>query len=166
MKRAFFLAATVLTALPPGITSAVAVQSNPTITGHQGAAPIITMKLHRTKPPATPPPSQGVAGASGLLTPDRNASANWSSAGMLSVGGIPNRTTVCATVNPLGSAKDDTTNIQNAIAACPLGEVVMLGAGTFTIAEGNYVLLNNGITLRGAGPGATILKRTDGATLN
>jgi len=141
MKLAFFLAATVLTALPPGIASAVTA-------------------------PATPPPSQGAAGASGLLTSDRNASANWSSAGMLSVGGIPNRTTVCATVNPLGSAQDDTTNIQNAIAACPLGEVVMLGAGTFTIAEGNYVLLNNGITLRGAGPGATILQRTDGAQLN
>ena len=83
---------------------------------------------------------------------------------MLSVGGIPNRTTVCATVNPLGSAKDDTTNIQNAIAACPLGQVVQLGAGTFTIAEGNYVLLNKGITLRGAWPGVTILQRTNGAT--
>ena len=85
---------------------------------------------------------------------------------MLSVSGIPNRTTVCATVNPLGSAKDDTTNIQNAIVACPLGEVVMLGAGTFTIAEGNYLLLNKGITLRGAGPGQTILQRTNGAMLN
>ncbi len=110
--------------------------------------------------------TQGVAGAGGLLTPDRNASANWSSAGMASVGGIPNRTTVCATVNPLGSGKDDTTNIQNAIAACPPGDVVMLGAGTFTIAEGNYVQLNTGITLRGAGPGKTILQRTDGAQLN
>ena len=124
MKRAFFLAATVLTALPPRIASAVTVESNRAITGHQRAAPTIAIKLDRTKPPVIPPPSQGVAGASGLLTPDRNASANWSSAGMLSVGGIPNRTTVCATVNPLGSAKDDTTNIQNAIAACPLGEVV------------------------------------------
>ncbi len=85
---------------------------------------------------------------------------------MLSVGGIPNRSTVCATVNPLGSAKDDTTNIQNAIAACPLGQVVQLGAGAFTIVEGNYVLLNKGITLRGAGPGSTILQRTNGATLN
>ena len=50
-----------------------------------------------------------------------------------------------------------TSNIQNAIAACPLGQVVQLGAGTFTIAEGHYVLLNKGITLRGAGPGSTIL---------
>ena len=123
MKRAFFLAATVLAALPH-------------------------------------------ASASGLLPPDRDASANWKSAGLQSVGGIPNRKTVCATVNPLGSARDDTTNIQNAIAACPLGQVVQLGAGTFTIAEGNYVLLNTGITLRGAGPGATVLQRTDGAKLN
>jgi polygalacturonase len=72
-------------------------------------------------------------------------------AGMLSVGGVPTRTTVCATVNPLASAQDETTHIQNAIAACPIGQVVMLGPGTFTIAEGNYVLLNKGITLRGAG---------------
>ena len=32
------------------------------------------------------------SGASRLLSPDRHASANWSSAGMLSVGRIPNRT--------------------------------------------------------------------------
>ena len=86
-------------------------------------------------------------------------------AGMLSVGGIPNRTTVCATVGPLGSGQDDTTNIQNAVNACPLGQVVSLAAGTFTIAEGKYVLVNKGITLRGAGPGVTILHRTDGARL-
>jgi hypothetical protein len=167
MKSAFFLAVTVLTAPPHGNASAVTVESNRAIPGHQGAAPIVTIKQDRTKPPPLiPPPSQGVAGAGGLLTPDRNASANWSSAGMLSVGGIPTRTTVCATVNPLGSAQDDTTNIQNAIAACPLSEVVMLGAGAFTIAEGNYILLNKGITLRGAGPGATILQRTNGARLD
>ena len=57
MKRAFLLAATVLTVLPPGIASAVTVESNRAITGHQGAAPIITIKLDRTKPPVTPPPS-------------------------------------------------------------------------------------------------------------
>src|SRR5271168_1076590 len=112
MTRAFFLAATVLTALPFGIASAVTVESNRAITGHEGATPIITIKLDRTKPPVAPSPSQGVAGASGLLPPDRNASANWSSAGMLSVGGIPTRTTICTTVKQLGSAKDETTNIQ------------------------------------------------------
>jgi len=36
--------------------------------------------------------AQGAVGASGLLRPDRNASENWSSAEMLSVGGAPNRT--------------------------------------------------------------------------
>jgi hypothetical protein len=137
MKLALFLVATVLTMLPLGIEAAVAT-----------------------------PPSQGATTASGLLPSDRDASANWSSAGMLSVGGIPTRTTVCATVKPLGSATDDTKNIQNAIAACPLGQVVQLGAGAFTIAEGNYVLVNKGITLRGAGPGGTILQRANGAKLN
>lgn len=89
---------------------------------------------------------------------------------MQSVGGIPNRTTVCATVSPLGGGKDDTANIQSAIEACPLGEVVSLSAGTFTIAEGNHVLIDRGVTLRGAGAGtsagSTILTRTGGATLN
>jgi hypothetical protein len=142
MNRAFFLAATLLTVLLPIIALAVTAQSDlaTTVTSSHG-------------------------GGSGLLPADRNASANWSSAGMLSVGGIPNRTTACATVSPLGSGKSDTTNIQNAVNACPLGQVVQLAAGTFTIAEGSYVALNKGITLRGAGPGITILQRTDGAKL-
>jgi hypothetical protein len=101
-----------------------------------------------------------------LLQAVRNASTNWQAAGLLSVGGIPLRTAVCATVRPLDSGQDDTTNIQNAIRSCPNGQVVSLAAGTFTIAEGNYVLLNKGITLRGAGPGVTTLTRTGGATLN
>ena len=77
---------------------------------------------------------------SGILSPDRDASANWRMAGMVSVGGIPNRTTICATVGPLGSGQDDTANIQNAVNKCLLGQVVSLSAGTFTIAEGHYVL--------------------------
>jgi hypothetical protein len=140
MNRAFFLAATLLTVLLPIIALAVTVQSDLAIT--------VTS-------------SHG--GGSSLLPADRNASLNWSSAGMLSVGGIPNRTTACATVSPLGSGRSDTTNIQNAVNACPLGQVVQLAAGTFTIAEGSYVALNKGITLRGAGPGVTTLQRTNGA---
>ena len=107
--------------------------------------------------------SQSVAGS--LLPTDRNASANWRMAGLLSLGGIPHRTTVCATVNPLGNHQDDTKNIQNAINKCPIDQVVSLVAGTFTIAEGSYVAINKGITLRGAGPGVTTLQRTNGATL-
>lgn len=100
-----------------------------------------------------------------ILPTASNATANWSAAGMLSVGGIPTRNTACATVSPLGSGQDDTADIQSAVNACAAGDVVMLAAGTFTIGEGNYVLINKGITLRGAGPGVTILQRTNGAQL-
>jgi hypothetical protein len=158
MKRACFSAAAALTALALGIAAAVALPSKVAITSPQRPAQMIAMQQDGDRTAG--------GGASDLLPPDRNASANWSSAGMLSVGGIPNRTTVCASVNPQGSAKDDTTSIQNAIVGCPPGEVVQLGAGVFTIAEGNYILLNKGVTLRGAGPGATILQRTNGAKLN
>src|SRR5215467_4197146 len=101
----------------------------------------------------------------GVLPKDGDASANWRMAGMLSMGGIPNRTAVCATLTPLGSGKDDTSAIQNAIDSCPDGEVVSLSAGTFTIAEGNLVLIHKAITLRGAGPGVTVLTRKGGAKL-
>src|SRR5437764_810323 len=67
----------------------------------------------------------------GILPPDRDAGANWRMAGMLSVGGIPQRSTVCATVSPRGGGSDDTTNIQNAIKACPIDQVVQLTAGAF-----------------------------------
>jgi len=105
------------------------------------------------------------AAAAALLPPASDASPNWRMAGMLSAGGIPNRTTKCATLHPLGSGQDDTSAIQQAIASCPTNEVVSLAAGAFTIAEGHFVLIDKGVTLRGAGPGKTILTRTGGATL-
>jgi hypothetical protein len=40
---------------------------------------------------------------------------------------------------------------------------VLLSAGTFTINTGNFLLIDKGITLRGAGPGQTTLQKTDGA---
>jgi hypothetical protein len=77
---------------------------------------------------------------------------NWANAGLQSVGGIPNRTTVCATVNPLGGGQDDFTDIQNAINKCPAGEVVQLGAGAFTVHTADLpIQLSTGISLRGAG---------------
>jgi hypothetical protein len=102
-------------------------------------------------------------GGEGVLPADSNASANWRMAGMLSVGGIPNRTTICASLSPSGG--DDSTNINNAITACPSGQVVLLNPGIFSVAEGNFVLINNSITLRGSGPGTTILTRNGGATM-
>jgi hypothetical protein len=163
MRRTLFLAAMLLTALAPAVASAATAQSNLAIT--------VT---------STPGPSSDPT--VGLLPSDRDAYANWQMAGLQSVGGIPNRTTVCATVKPIGGGSNDTTNIQNAINSCPAGEVVLLGLGTFTISEGSFVLVNKGITLRGSGPCAgtalsyppypatpqsycTLIQRTGGASI-
>jgi len=100
----------------------------------------------------------------GTIRPaERYASANWRMSGMLSEGGILHRTAVCAEVDSGQPGEDDSDAIQAAIDRCSPGEVVRLGAGTFTIKEGKYILLNRSITLRGAGPGSTILKREHGA---
>jgi hypothetical protein len=163
MRCAFFLAATLLTALPPVIALPATAQSNHAITGTS---------------PTTP---GGGDPTLGLLPADRDASANWKMAGLQSVGGIPNRTTVCATVNPTNSSPADVNNIQNAINSCPAGEVVQLGAGAFLIQDGELVQINDAVTVRGAGPCAgasagsapypatvtacTLIHRTNGASL-
>lgn len=82
--------------------------------------------------------------------------------GMAGVAGIPARSTVCITVGPSGGAADDTAQIQAAIDRCPVGQVVQLAAGTFII-NSDHLLINRGITLRGAGPNQTILAKTNGA---
>jgi hypothetical protein len=84
-------------------------------------------------------------------------------------GGVPNRTTVCATVNAStygNGSTDATAGIQAAVDSCPAGQVVMLSAGTFLINSGNFVVLNKGITLRGAGATQTVLLKTNGAKPN
>src|SRR4051812_22372313 len=53
--------------------------------------------------------------------------------GMMAVGGIPARSTVCATLSPNNPASDDTIRIQAAINVCPVGQVVQLTVGTFLI---------------------------------
>ena len=95
--------------------------------------------------------AQAQSGSSSTFLPPQNdVFANWKKAGMQSVGGIPARTTVCATISPLGGGKDDSTQINNAIAACPAGDVLMLAAGTFTVMEGKTININKAITLRGS----------------
>src|SRR5205814_1344493 len=78
-------------------------------------------------------------------------SIDWSKAGV--TGGIPNRTTICATLNPGATA----SQITSAIASCPSGQVVQLAAGTFNLSSGITFAAHNNITLRGAGPDATFL---------
>lgn len=97
---------------------------------------------------------------SAFLPADRATAWN---AGMMGLGGIPVRSTVCGTLTPRGGALDDTAQIQAAINACPVGQVVQLTAGTFIIDSGNFLLINKGITLRGAGPDKTTLAKTNGA---
>jgi uncharacterized repeat protein (TIGR02543 family) len=100
-------------------------------------------------PPAAPPANDPTAG---VLPSYDDAFANWKNAGLASVGGIPSRTAVCATVNPLGGGQDDFTNIQNAINSCAAGKVVQLGAGAFTVHIADLPIhISTGITLRGSG---------------
>jgi hypothetical protein len=99
--------------------------------------------------------------SSAILPSDRATAWN---PGLMSVSGIPNRTTINATVQAStfgNGAQDASAGIQAAIDACIAGQVVKLSAGTFTV--NNYILINKGITLRGAGPGSTILQKTNGA---
>src|SRR5712691_2469220 len=70
---------------------------------------------------------------------------NWSQAGV--PGGIPNRTTICATFNPGASA----AQINSAIASCPDGQVVKLNAGIYNLSTGIVFNNKNNVTLRGAG---------------
>ncbi|MGA2001516.1 MAG: discoidin domain-containing protein [Terriglobales bacterium] len=87
---------------------------------------------------------------SGILAPSR--AINWSTAGV--TGGIPNRTTVCATIDPYDGPADA---INTAIANCPSGQVVLLSAGTFNLTSGIVFDNKSNVTLRGAGPDQTFL---------
>ncbi len=86
---------------------------------------------------------------SGIIDPSR--AIDWSNVGI--PGGIPNRTTICATLNPGATA----TQINSAIASCPSGQVVYLNAGTYNLSSGIDFSGSNNVTLRGAGPDQTKL---------
>jgi hypothetical protein len=86
---------------------------------------------------------------SGILDPSR--AINWSNAGV--IGGIPTRTTVCASLTSASTYME----INHAIAHCPSGQVVSLAAGTYNLTN-SIVINKSGVTLRGAGPDQTFLK--------
>ncbi|MCX7898996.1 MAG: hypothetical protein N2444_02725, partial [Methylocystis sp.] len=81
-----------------------------------------------------------------------NRRIDWSYAGV--PGGVPARTTICATFSPGATA----AAINSAIAACNNG-VVQLAAGTYTAGSlGGVIRVNkSNVTLRGAGADQTIL---------
>ncbi len=76
---------------------------------------------------------------------------NWSNSG---VGGIPARTTNCASLTSSATL----AQINSALASCPSGQAVALAAGTYTI-NGTIQVPSN-VTLRGAGADQTILSAT------
>jgi hypothetical protein len=82
-------------------------------------------------------------------------SIDWTRAGVS--GGIPTRTTICATLNPGATAAQITSTIGN----CPAGQVVKLNAGTYNLDGGIDFGGNSNVTLRGAGADRTFLVFTD-----
>src|SRR3989442_1463642 len=91
---------------------------------------------------------------SGIL--DTSRAIDWNQAGV--IGGIPNRTSICATLNPGATA----AQINSAIAACPSGQVVFLNAGTYNL-SGAITIARSNVTLRGAGPDQTKLVFSSGS---
>jgi hypothetical protein len=91
----------------------------------------------------------------GIIAPSR--AIDWSQAGV--PGGIPVRTTVCASIAPEGSASAPVapTDINAAIASCPAGGVVYLDAGSYYLSNGIDFAGKSDVTLRGAGADQTIL---------
>jgi hypothetical protein len=83
--------------------------------------------------------------------------------GLNAVGGIPNRTTISATLSPSGG--DDTAAIQAALNNCSTNGVVKLNAGVFHISGQGINILKSNCTLRGSGPGpGQPIGTTTGAT--
>jgi Pectate lyase superfamily protein len=82
-----------------------------------------------------------------LLPAERTA--DWSLSGI--PGGIPNRTTICASL----AAGATQAAIQSALNTCPANQVVKLAAGTFNVSGGLTIPSN--VVLRGDGPKQTIL---------
>jgi hypothetical protein len=102
----------------------------------------------------------GSISASGEIIPD-DRRINWSYAGI--PGGIPQRNTICATIDSAlygNGTTDATAAIQEALDTCPDGEVVYVPEGTYLI--NGTIHLYDDDTLRGAGPGQTILKHGGG----
>lgn len=91
---------------------------------------------------------------SGVMDPSR--AVDWSNVGM--PGGIPNRTTICATLSPGVTA----SKINAAIASCPAGQVVFLSAGTYNLTSGIDFANQSNVTLRGAGADQTFLVFSNG----
>ena len=109
-------------------------------------------------------PRGASSGVRPLLDSDRRTMWN---PGLMSAGGIPSRTKICEILEAAkygNGAREASSAIQAALDDCPEGSVVQLSAGTFR--TNHYVIIRGPVTLRGAGAGVTILKKTNGASQN
>jgi hypothetical protein len=106
-------------------------------------------------------PARSLALPDTIIPADRRI--NWHYTGIPD--GIPERTTICTTIDSAvyGNGTTDATGaIQDALDNCPAEQVVYVPAGTYLIY--GTVHLYDFDTLRGAGPGVTILKHGGGWT--
>jgi hypothetical protein len=94
----------------------------------------------------------GTSARAEIIDPVRRV--DWTRVGVTN--DIPNRSVLCATLNPGATA----SQINAAIAACPSGQVVKLNAGTYTISS--TLVPKAGVTLRGAGMGSTVIVGASG----
>lgn len=116
-----------------------------------------TGRSHGTLTQISPPP---YVPPSSYYTLPAERSTLWSGAGI--PGGIPVYSVIYTIINAATyTGVDASAGIQAALNACPVGQVVLLSAGTFII--NNLLLISKGIVLRGAGATSTILTKTNGA---
>ncbi len=90
-------------------------------------------------------------------------SIDWSNTGV--PGGISNRPTIFATIDAdaYGNGTTDASSAINAaLAECPADQVVYLPPGTYRLNSPIHFRRKQGVTLRGAGMGKTVLKPADG----
>src|SRR5882724_2394853 len=97
---------------------------------------------------------------SGILDPTR--AIDWSTAGV--PGGVPVRSTVCSTLGAAGQAPSfvqsvTVAQVNSALTACGVNQVVLLNPGTYNTAGGTIVIPSNKV-LRGSGPTQTIINET------
>ena len=100
-----------------------------------------------------------IASPQEIIPPDRRI--DWSYAGI--PGGVPERTIICEIIDSAlyGNGTTDATEvIQTALENCPDGQVVYLPPGVYIVSD--TIHLDDYETLRGAGPGITLLKHTGG----
>jgi len=105
-------------------------------------------------------PQPDAASASPLLPADRLYP--WTPGVNVGVpGGIVPRNTLCATIDAATygtGAVDASAALLAAINACPAGQVVFIPAGTYRLDAPVDRITKSSVTIRGAGPGQTILR--------